>query len=242
MELARRLCRSARRFQGCNAGLKVERGFRSAPGAKCLKTRAVGAGTVSAKPEGTEHVEARLKWFPPTPSALPVSFLRRTRGPVPFLRVPGRLLFRPPPQAPSPVPFTSARRFQGCNAGLKAERGFRSAPGVKCLKTRAVGAGTVSAKPEGTEHVEARLKEVPPHPFSPSGELLEKNPRPGPLPEGTGPPSFQASASGSFLGAFHICKAISGLQCRAESRAGFLERPWRQVPENTSRWGWHGKC
>ncbi len=59
-----------------------------------------------------------------------------------------------------------------------------------------------------SEHIEARLKEVPPHPFSTSGELFEKNPRPGILHEDAGPPSFGASSAGPF----HFCKA----DCNAE--------------------------
>src|SRR6218665_1821850 len=41
------------------------------------------------------------------------------------------------------------------------------------------GHGTTSAKAQDTEHVEAGRRRFPPTAFSPSDELLEKNPRPG---------------------------------------------------------------
>ncbi len=75
----------------------------------------------SARNVDTEHVEVRLKRFPPTPSALPVSFLRRTRSPVPFLRVAG---------LPSLGPLSSALASERVVAGGFAL--LQEISGLKC--------------------------------------------------------------------------------------------------------------
>jgi len=103
------------------------------------------AGTVIAKGLGTEHVEARLKWFPPTPSAPSGELLEKTCGPVPFLRVPGRLLFGPwarlPPPIVTPVLFHFCKTLQRCNAGLQSAGGAGDARKSKCLEPLASWGG-----------------------------------------------------------------------------------------------------
>jgi len=98
---------------------------------------------------------------------------RRTRGPVPFLRVPGRLLFGPwassrvprPPEAFSLLQGDFRAAMQGCNGA----GGGRGGSCARCLESQDIRgreglARRVLKTGYGARRSEAEV--VPPHPFS----------------------------------------------------------------------------
>ncbi len=77
--------------------------------------------------------------------------------------------------------------------GRRAPQGLKR---PKCLESLERRAGMASAKERTRSTSKWAEGGFPPTTFSASGELPEKNPRPGILHEGAGPPSFGASSPG----------------------------------------------